>query len=321
MVVATPRMSSRNSRNWLNLGLLLLVGGLITVAIMQPGIEPPAESVRVTDLDAAGITRMTLTRSDSQGHPPIEYQRDQRGHWQMQTPYRAAANRFVAADLAALLAAESSAHYPLADIEPAGVSLQPPLATLTLDKTELHFGDIDPVHGNRYLQVGNTVHLVPDHLTPYPELGALEMLSTALLPHGAMIESMRLPALPADANADTSANAGADALPATLPHQIDQSSGSWSINPPLSLSGDALPGLINEWTHAQAIAIAPLSSAPSTPLGRIEITLRSGQQLEFQLLQLSPELMLARPDTGLRYQLSQQQANRLLRPSSHNPAP
>ena len=299
-----------NARNGLNLGLLLLVGGLIAVAVLQPGITPPPDAVRITRLDPASITHLSLTRA---GQPRIDLQRDQHGRWQMLAPYKAAANPFVDTDLSALLSAESSAHYPLADMDAAAIGLQPPRATLTLNDTEIRFGDIDPVHGNRYLQAGDSVHLVPDYLTPYPKLGAVEMLSTALLPEDAVIESLRLPALPADA--------GPDALPATLPRQLTHQHGHWRMDPPLSLSGDALPGLINEWTHAHAIAVAPLSTAPSASLGRIEIGLKSAQQLRFELLQLTPDLLLARPDTGLRYQLSQQQANRLLHPSAHNPPP
>jgi hypothetical protein len=313
VVAAAARM---NSRNWLNLGLLLVVGGLVAVAVLQPGVSPAPTTQRVSTLDPASIQQMTLRRP---GQPVIQLQRDQQGHWQMQTPYRAAANRFVAADLTALLGAESSAHYPLADIDPANIGLQPALATLTLDATELRFGDIDPVHGNRYLQIGDSVHLLPDHLTPYPELGALEMLSTALLPDGAVIESLRLPALPSEPPANAAEPRPA-ALPATLPYLIERSDGSWRIAPPQSLSGDALPSLINEWTHAQAITVTAYTAVPSASLGRIDVALQSGQQLVFELLQLSPELILARADSGLRYQLSLEQAARLLLPAAHNPA-
>lgn len=302
--------SGRDWRNWLNLGLLVLLGALITVVILQPGKEPAPAAVRVSPVDAASITHMTLSRP---GQADIQLVRDAQHRWQMQAPYRAAASAFMDADLQALLHAESSAHYPSSDINAADIGLQPPLATLTLNDTVIRFGDIDPVHGNRYLQIGDTIHLLPDHLAPYPELGALEMLSSALLPPDDPIVSLRLPALSADS--------ATDGLPTTLPQLITRQDGRWQIEPPLSLSGDALPGLINEWQYAQAIAVAPLSSTPSPTPGRIEIGLQSGRQLRFELLQTRPDLILASSDAGLRYQLSQQQAERLLHPAAHNPPP
>lgn len=299
-----------NPRNWLNLLMLLAIGGLIAVVVYQPGIAPPSVAQPLTHIDPANIRRLSLQRP---GQATIILDRSGPQQWQMEQPFQAPASPFIDANLGLLLSADSSVRYPIAELDPANIGLQPPVATLQIDDTRILFGDIDPVHGNRYVQIGEFIHLIPEYLSYYPETSATELVSPALLPEAAVIERLQLPALPADAP-------DFDAAPA---HTVSLMDGSWQIEPALPLSGDALPGLINEWTHAQALSLRPIpaDAADSTSQGRVTLGLSRGDPIAIDIISLAPELVLARRDTGLRYHFSAAQRNRLLRPSSHNPAP
>ena len=308
-----------NPRNWLNLILLLAVGGLIALTIHQPGIDAPTPAPMLTNIDPATITRMALQRPS---HPELLLTRAEPGGWRMEKPFQAPANPFIDTSLSGLLTALSSAHYPVSELDPANIGLAPPVATLELDNIELLFGDIDPVHGNRYVQIGDIVHLIPDHIAFYPTTSADQWVSPALLPVGAIIETLRLPTLPSTNSATIHAGDGDPAhLGTAPPRSLTREAGSWRLDPPLPLSGDALTGLITEWTHAQALSISPIQGEPrdSPPLGSIELTLQQSESIKFNVVSFTPELILARHASGLRYHLSVEQGQRLLRPSLHNP--
>jgi len=299
-----------NPRSWLNLLMLLAIGGLIALVVYQPGIAPPPAAQPLTRIDPTDVQRLELQRP---GQPGVILTRSGPRQWQMEQPFQSPASPFIDANLGLLLSAHSSVRYPLAELDPANIGLQPPVATLQVDDTRIEFGDIDPIHGNRYVQVGKFIHLVPEHLTYYPKASAAELVSPALLPEAAVIERLQLPALPAD-------TPDFGAAPARTLSRVD---GSWRLEPALPLSGDALPGLINEWRHAQALSLSPLAAdaADDASLGTITLSLSQGDPIALDIVSLTPDLVLLRRDTGLRYHFSAAQRNRLLRPSSHNPVP
>ena len=276
-------------------------------------------------------------------HPnqePVILVRRGPGHWQMQQPYVAVANDYIELSLRELLRAESSARYPANELDLTAVGLTVPVATLRIDHngTEaitLLLGGTDPVHGNRYLQVGDSVSLIADHLTFSLTSSATELLSRALLPEplpssGAALSGIDLPALPAEPADDD--GPGVAAVPA---RSLRQTAGAWTLQStptpastpaptPAStpaLPNDALVALVREWTTAEAQDIKPLDAKPlnsTTPIGSIRLT-RGQDVLQFEVMALRPRLILARPDIGIAYRLSTEQARRLLRPETWLP--
>jgi hypothetical protein len=54
--------------------------------------------------------------------------------------------------------------YPAADLDLPALQLDPSRIQLRLDNQDIHFGGTTPTDELRYLQVGATVYLCPDHL-------------------------------------------------------------------------------------------------------------------------------------------------------------
>jgi hypothetical protein len=320
-----------SSRTLLNLLLLAGLGALVALTVYEPGIEKPT-TTQLTALNANDITELTLKRPDQ---IDIVLQR-KAGGWRMERPYRAPATPFLDQNLTELLSATASADYPLAELDETLVGLSPAGAILELGKTTLRFGDVEPVHGNRYVQAGDRVYLIPDHLAVYTSVEAIELLSPALLPVDSRITGIELPAL-------SVTNTGDDATGMKTPARtLRRVEGLWTLrehseqtrqatpvtrsessSKPVTqampaLSGDDLIRWLDEWRYAQAIDIAALPhDQPSTenPAGdRIEIQFQGQDPIRFLVIATTPDLVLARADAGLSYRFSAEQAQRLLYP-------
>jgi hypothetical protein len=329
-----------SSRSLLNLLLLAGLGALIALTVYEPGIEKPTPT-RLTTLYANNITGLTLKHPDQ-----IDIMlRREAGEWWMTQPYQTPATPFLDQNLAELLSAAASAHYPLADLDAKLVGLSPAVAILELGQVTLRFGDIEPVHGNRYVQAGDQVYLIPDHLTTFTSAEAIELLSPALLPKDSHITGINLPPLPApDPGGDPRTvtgnnNPGPTKTPARTLSRVE---GHWTLReqadptgqaipgtpseavsepaaePISALSGDDLSHWLDEWRYAQAIDITPLSQdklATKAPgMNRIGLHLQDREPIHFLIIATTPDLVLARPDTGLSYRFSPEQAHRLLYP-------
>jgi len=320
-----------SSRSLLNLLLLAGLGALVALTVYEPGIEKPT-TTHLTALDANDITALSLKRP---GQADIVLHREA-GEWWMTQPYHAPATPFVNQNLADLLSAAASADYLVTELDAKLVGLSPAAAILDLGKTRLRFGDIEPVHGNRYVQAGDRVYLIPDHLATFTSAQAIELLSPALLPKGSRITRIDLPALPPPTTGGDSTDRK---TPARTLRQID---GPWTLHeqakqtrqarpessptphsePPAEpmpvTSADDLSRWLDEWRYAQAIdinALTPDKLPTQDPAGsHIEIQIQGQDPIRFLVMATTPDLLLARLDQGLSYRFSAEQARRLLYP-------
>lgn len=87
------------------------------------------------------------------------------GHWQMRTPFAQAADDARVERLLAIASAPVRFRHAADSFELRKVGLDPPQATLQLDQLTLHFGTTDAIHGDRYVQLRDTVALVPDRFS------------------------------------------------------------------------------------------------------------------------------------------------------------
>ncbi len=134
-----------------NLILLLLVALLGGAAwwLQSSDMPPP-----LTRLSPARIQQIRLIRAGQ----TIELQRHN-GVWWLG---EARADRQRVAQLLGIATTPSLAHFPLPQGRLAAFGLQPPETILWLDQTELRFGTTEPLSGQRYLQIGDQVHLIGD---------------------------------------------------------------------------------------------------------------------------------------------------------------
>lgn len=87
------------------------------------------------------------------------------GHWQMREPFARAADDAAVDKLAAIARAPVRFRHAVGELEAGKLGLDPPQATLTLDGTTLKFGTTDAIHGDRYVEVGDRIALVPDRFS------------------------------------------------------------------------------------------------------------------------------------------------------------
>ncbi|CAK0757514.1 conserved hypothetical protein [Gammaproteobacteria bacterium] len=277
-------------RNQLNLALLAMVVGLAGVMLWKPGIKPPEsppllaacvpETVTRVIIERAGHATVTLTRVDTT--------------WRVEAPFSAPANAYRIRTLLDLCQAPSHSRYPMASVDLAPLGLLPPRAVIHLGGVELRLGSTEPVEGQRYVLFKDTVHLIQDSLYP-TEDDATGFIDPALLPKEARIVALSLPALP-----------GSAAFGVTL------TEGRWRLDPPRpDLSADVVSTLMEQWRRARALEVR--LDAPEEALGTVTLTLEGvTTPLLFDVLSLSPEVVLRRTDLGLRYVFPRDTATGLL---------
>lgn len=85
--------------------------------------------------------------------------------WRMLEPYAREADAAAVEKLAAIARSPVRYRHAAGELDPKKLGLDPPLATLVLDGTTLKFGSTDAIHGDRFVEVGGAVALVPDRFS------------------------------------------------------------------------------------------------------------------------------------------------------------
>lgn len=264
-------------RNWLNLGLLILVAVLVLVVVYEPGKEKP-QTVTLTELEPGDIEHIRIQRRQA---PDIELVR-QDGQWHMQLPYEMPANDFKVDELLRLAEATSHARRDLATLDKGKFGLDTIEASITFNRgAPLQFGGTEPLNHRRYVAYRGTLHLITD--TFYYQLGraATDFLDKALVPGEHNITALYLPEL-----------------------QLQLSDTGWQLQPAAEpVSNDRINELVENWQHAQALNIEPWEADTEKTQGAIRIERGELPALEYIILSREPEFRLARSDKGLQYQL------------------
>lgn len=275
-------------RTWLNVWLAAALAVLVWVVWQEPG-HAPKPAAKLTTLSPDSVAQVTLVN----GSGTLKLTK-QGGRWQVQAPYEIAANPVRVADLLQVAMAESHAQFSAAGKDPAAFGLAEPAITLRLDGTELKFGSTTPVDQRRYVQIGDTIHLIDDQYGFDLGADAAAYVSRDLVPQGKQLAAIRLP--------DLSLSRGAD--------------GSWAATPaPPGTSAAALQALADAWRDAQALRVAPYDKRPGQ--GTVTLTIAGGQApLHYEIIARAPELILARADLGLQFYLPKDDAARLLTPAA-----
>jgi hypothetical protein len=115
----------------------------------------------LTTIDLAGVRRLEITCN---GCAARRFDKVD-GHWQMREPKAQAADDAAVARLLAIATAPVRFRHAAGEIEAAKIGLEPPQATLTLDGVVLKFGGTDAIRGDRYVEVGDSIALVPDRFS------------------------------------------------------------------------------------------------------------------------------------------------------------
>lgn len=149
-------------RQWLNVGLLGLASGLAALALFELDRERSAEILPLLDLVPTRIERIVVERT---GQETLAFER-RVGRWWMTAPTTGLANPVLLDPILHLAEAHCPLRYTADELDLKASRLDSPRLRLRLNDREIRFGTTAPTDGQRYLQIGNTIHLCPDGLYP-----------------------------------------------------------------------------------------------------------------------------------------------------------
>jgi hypothetical protein len=278
-------MSTLKHRILTNLLLLTIVLGLLALVLWEHRTTPQPVTTRLLALEAAAIHTLHIDRP---GQAALILQRQANDAWRMLSPITIEASGFRIESLLRISQLSSLGSFPATEANLADYRLAEPLVTLTLnDQYRLDFGGQTALDHRRYVRLDDTIHIVPDTLF-YHLIGEPQgFIAHRLLPEGMRITAITLPGL-------------------RLVHEA----GQWQAHPPEALrSVDQIQSLLDAWRHAGVIQVRPYDGQEG-PSIYIEL---EDASLKFLLTEHQGEPVLARPDLGIQYHLSQASAEPMLR--------
>ncbi|MBL8259156.1 MAG: hypothetical protein JNM60_05045 [Candidatus Competibacteraceae bacterium] len=155
-------MNALARRRWLNLGLLVAVAGLATLALLEPERGRFAEPAPLLEIAPEQLERIAVERP---GQEALAFERRE-GRWWLTAPLRGPANPALLEPLLRLHENRCPLRYPVAEVDLKALRLDPPTLRLRWGEQDIRFGATAPTDGQRYLQIGATVYLCPDQLYP-----------------------------------------------------------------------------------------------------------------------------------------------------------
>ena len=275
---------------WLAAALLILVW----VVWQEPGHAPKPPAVKLTALSPAAIDRLVITN-----HSGTIMLTKQGGAWRLSQPVAIAANGVRVDDLLEIAQAESQSRFAAVGRDLSEYGLAKPAVRLRLNDTELQFGGVTPVGQQRYVKVGDTIHLIADRYMFELTGNAAAWVNRNLVPSGKRIEALQLPDMKLTRN----------------------DKGEWGVAPPnAEIPADTVQRLVKEWSDAQALRVTPYGKQAAQ--GEVVIGVAGQTQpLRYQIIARKPELILARPELGMQFYVASEQADRLLSLKTKTPKP
>ncbi|MBX3688708.1 hypothetical protein [Dokdonella sp.] len=142
---------------------LLWLAGICAALAIAVYFQIRRENV-VDRLSAIDPAQVRSLRVECRGCTTRRFERVD-GHWQMREPSPVRADDAAVERLLAIAGAPVRFRHPRGALDAGKIGLDPPQAVLTLDATVLRFGATDAINGDRYVDAGATIALVPDRFS------------------------------------------------------------------------------------------------------------------------------------------------------------
>ena len=228
---------------------------------------------RIIDLKPADIDTVEIQIADAL----LTLQRDVDG-WLLESPIRWPANNINMKRLLSMVNSEADSRLPAEEINLATLGLQFPRAVLRFNDTRLLFGATNNIGGRRYIMVDSTVFLLSDIHLPFFSQGLISIVDRRLLPRRYRLSTLKLPGF----------EIGRDA------------NDHWQVANADGFGQDQITRLVTNWQDLEASQIR-LFDAGATPGQKLEIALQDGSVVEFLVMSVDPEIVIAHPRIGLQY--------------------
>ena len=208
--------------------------------------------------------------------------------WSIESPISWPANNINVERILGITNTEFDSSLSAEEIDLSTLGLEFPNAILTLNDTRFLFGATNNIGERRYLLTESTVYLLADIHLHFFRQGLPGLVDRRLLPRSVTLQSLNL---------------GKFILNKT-------SDGDWQANDD-TITPDQLSEVINNWQTLEASNIKVYQKS-DIPRQKIRAELMNGNELEFFLMSISPEIVIARPDLGLQFHFSESQFYGLL---------
>ncbi|MDH3342363.1 MAG: DUF4340 domain-containing protein [Gammaproteobacteria bacterium] len=272
------------SRLLTNLFLLLLVIGL--AAFLFNNEDQQDKAISLSNVAADNIQQISIHH-----HKRDINLSKSAGQWQMTAPIEIMANQFRIKTLLNLLTATSHAQYNIENIKLEKFGFAETDTKISFNQLEISFGITNPLNNLRYVRIDNKMHLIDDHFYPLLSSQIGTLITRELIPAGSKISKLVLPEQ-------------------TL--ALDEN-GLWKST--TDISADAITETIYQWSHKQAFAIHDYM--PRGSLGNIQVYIENNETpVEFRITNITPWLIIARPDLKLEYHFNLEDYDALLNPGS-----
>lgn len=270
---------------WLiNLVLLLLVAGVGAFLYLNPQHEQiTLPTYEVSTLKLADFDRLSI---EFPAKAAVVFEKTD-GFWRLAQPYSARADQQTVQRLVSIVAAKSTEKFPASDATRFG--MDNPRLKIKLNNEEFIFGIYNPVTGEQYVAYKDAVYLLSGLYSETASTQLVEMLDKSPLQPHEEIAGFDLSHLEQWEEA-------------RLQLDMDEH-GKWQVSTP---GAKPQQNDINEWFDGYWAKVRALSVEPYTPDRKvsypvISIKLKDGKQVRLDKLQESPQLILGRPDEGMRY--------------------
>lgn len=247
-------------------------------------------NIKLTTINPVSVEQIQIIRRDLDEITFIK----KNGQWIMQTPYLIAANKIRINTMLKLLGAHSYTRLNESEVELERFLLDDPVVSIKFNDALISFGDTSPLDKHRYVLFDNSVHLINDSLYQQLLTSATFFISPNLLPPDSKIEALHLPG-----------------------REILKVDGKWTIEPDMNISADKVIEVLDAWQDVAAVTVRTYEE--TEVLNRINVDLGNSEIIKYLVISDAPKLILARPDLGIQYHISNYEAERLFLPGSKAP--
>lgn len=240
---------------------------------VRTGVQPKPGITGLTPADVVTLAIQTADVNLSLRRVDDRWDIDQPLHWP--------ANQINVARLLDIVDASSESRLAADEIDLAPLGLQFPRAVLQLNDLSILFGSTNNIGERRYVLLDSTVYLLPDRHLPFMTQGLTGLIDRRLLPPSLSLQALELPDL----------------------ELIRDPENGWRKTEGSAHDEAQVTSLVENWQGLEASKVQRYDAA-AVPRQKILAHLADGRELEFFLMSIEPEIVIAHPRLGLQYHFS-----------------
>ncbi len=280
-------------KRWiLNLILLSVVASLVAFLYLRPKTEvAKASAYEVSHYTLAEFNAISV---EFPTKAAVTFEKID-GLWRLTAPYKTRADQASVQRILAIVAANSAEKIATEDLGKFGLNNPSIKLKLFRDQNNAEvflFGTYNPVTGEQYIAHRNTVYLVSSTYAEAASTQVIELIDKAPLKPTEKVAGFNFSRL--EQWEDSKLN-------------VDLVDGKWKVS---IANAKPLQNELNEWldynwVHNLAKSVELYTPDRKTTYPSFEVKLADGQKIHFDKIQESPDLILGRPDEGLKYYFPQ----------------